>query len=168
MIPYFKEDNFDEGIINGYKAFFATIAKEYNYETDIIPYGTPLEEVDSYDKYDMWLGIMGIVFFVQMIGISIAETILLHHEKKKMKKRKSIFIFLVSEIITIIISVLMGVLMSPYIALFYLILGTLFSISRAFGGSGGYGGHYHGGGFSGGGGGFSGRRRFFWWRWFYT
>ena len=168
MIPYFKEDNFDEGIVNGYKAFFATIAKEYNYETDIIPYGTPLEEVDSYDKYDMWLGIMGIVFFVQMIGISIAETILLHHEKKKMKKRKSIFIFLVSEIITIIISIIMGFLMTPFIAIFYLILGTFFSISRAFGGSGGYGGHYHGGGFSGGGGGFSGRRRFFWWRWFYT
>ncbi len=163
MIPYFKEDNFDEGIVNGYKAFFATIAKEYNYETDIIPYGTPLEEVDSYDKYDMWLGTMGIVFFVQMIGISIAETILLHHERKKMRERKSKFIFLVSEIITIIISVLMGVLMSPYIALFYLILGTFFSISRAFGGSGGYGGHYHGGGFSGGGGGFSGRRRIFWW-----
>jgi len=168
MIPYFKEDNFDEGIVNGYKAFFATIAKEYNYETDIIPYGTPLEEVDSYDKYDMWLGIMGIVFFVQMIGISIAEAILLDRKKKKVREKRSTFIFLVSEIITIIISVLMGVLMSPYIALFYLILGTLFSISRAFGGSGGYGGHYHGGGFSGGGGGFSGRRRFFWWRWFYT
>ena len=161
MIPYFKEDNFDEGIVNGYKAFFATIAKEYNYETDIIPYGTPLEVVDSYDKYVMWLRISFIIFIVQTIGISIAQTILFYLEKKKMKKRKSIFIFLVSELITIIISVLIGVLMNPIIASVYFTLGTIFSISRVFGGSGGYGGHYHGGRFSGGG--FSGRRRIFWW-----
>ena len=163
MIPYFKEDNFDEGIVNGYKAFFATIAKEYNYETDIIPYGASLEVVDSYDKYVMWLRISCIIFIVQTIGISIAQTILFHLEKKKMKKRKSIFIFLVSELITIIISVLIGVLMNPIIASVYFTLGTIFSISRVFGGSGGYGGHYHGGRFSGGGGGFSGRRRIFWW-----
>ena len=163
MIPYFKEDNFDEGIVNGYKAFFATIAKEYNYETDIIPYGAPLEVVDNYDKYEIWIGISVIIFIVQTIGISIAQTILFHLEKKKMKERKSIFIFLVSELITIIISVLIGVLMNPIIASVYFTLGTIFSISRVFGGSGGYGGHYHGGRFSGGGGGFSGRRRIFWW-----
>ena len=30
MIPYFKDNNFDEGILNGYKALFKEVANEYN------------------------------------------------------------------------------------------------------------------------------------------
>ena len=32
MIPYFKDNNFDEGILNGYKALFKEVASEYNYD----------------------------------------------------------------------------------------------------------------------------------------
>lgn len=35
MIPYFKEDNFDEGMLNGYKAFFKEVANYYEYDGEI-------------------------------------------------------------------------------------------------------------------------------------
>lgn len=44
MISYFKEDKFDEGMKNGYKAFFQEIAKEYNYSGNV---DTPVEEETS-------------------------------------------------------------------------------------------------------------------------
>ena len=55
MIPYFKDDNFDEGMLNGYKAFYQELANYYQI--------TDLDEGDApVEKEETTLG-GGIIFF---------------------------------------------------------------------------------------------------------
>lgn len=61
MIPYFKEDNFDEGMLNGYKAFFQEIASYYDFNGTI---DAPTEE-----EVDMTTNvILGIVMLIFQFG----------------------------------------------------------------------------------------------------
>lgn len=58
MIPYFKDDNFDEGMLNGYKAFFQEIANYYNYN------GTIEDPIESNEKTDIVIDIFYIILFI--------------------------------------------------------------------------------------------------------
>ena len=66
MIPYFKEDNFDEGILNGYKAFFYEVAKEYNYDTEVSP--TEISTTDDDDDSDIASNFFIAGIFASFIG----------------------------------------------------------------------------------------------------
>lgn len=57
MIPFFKEDNFDEGMLNGYKAFFQEVANYYEYDGNI---EAPTE--NTIDEEDIIVTIIIVVF----------------------------------------------------------------------------------------------------------
>lgn len=65
MIPYFKEDNFDEGILNGYKAFFGEIANYYNYNGEV---DKPVEE--EMTEEDVIALVVMIVWVLAIIGLA--------------------------------------------------------------------------------------------------
>lgn len=59
IIPYLKNDNFDEGLKNGYNAFFAEIVKQNNL---ILNYNEPINKGENILKITCFLGlIMGII-----------------------------------------------------------------------------------------------------------
>lgn len=60
MIPYFREDNFDEGMLNGYKAFFQEVANYYGFDGEI---DTPVE--DEMDEDD-WIAV--VITLIWMFG----------------------------------------------------------------------------------------------------
>lgn len=157
MIPYYKNNNFDEGTVNCYKAFFAEIAKEYNYETDIIPVGTPLEEVNNSYENQKKEQLATYLF----IGKIFTFFTILSFEFKK--KKTKIIVFSILESITALITYLSYISGAGSSALFLLIFGTIFNLLAVFVHFDfiGIGGGYHGGGFSSGrsyssGGGFHG------------
>lgn len=157
MIPYYKNNNFDEGTVNCYKAFFAEIAKEYNYETDIIPVGTPLEEVNNSYENQKKEQLATYLF----IGKIFTFFTILSFEFKK--KKTKIIVFSILESITALITYLSYISGAGSSALFLLIFGTIFNLLAVFVHFNfiGIGGGYHGGGFSSGrsyssGGGFHG------------
>ena len=157
MIPYYKNNNFDEGTVNCYKAFFAEIAKEYNYETDIIPVGTPLEEVNNSYENQRKEQLATYLF----IGKIFTFFTILSFEFKK--KKTKIIVFSILESITALITYLSYISGAGSSALFLLIFGTIFNLLAVFVHFDfiGIGGGYHGGGFSSGrsyssGGGFHG------------
>jgi len=160
MIPYFKDDNFDEGMLNGYKAFYKEVAEEYNFDTSIAPVEPEEDFLDSPGGTLLMLKsvLVFIFFFIDFNG-----------KKAKIK----VFIFL--EILTILITIFSFMSGAGPAALLLLAFGTVINILAVVacfggisgGGRGGYyggysgrshssggGGHsYHGGGGSSGGGG---------------
>ena len=48
MIPFFREDNFDEGMLNGYKAFFQEVANYYEYDGII---DEPIEDETTIEDF---------------------------------------------------------------------------------------------------------------------
>ena len=78
MIPYFKENKFDEGMLNGYKAFYQEVAKEYNYDADVAPTVVKREN-DEEESFD---GLSG-ASVIGMIGAAIGGSIGLFIKKKK-------------------------------------------------------------------------------------
>lgn len=143
MVPYFKKDKFDEGMLNGYKAFYQEIADYYDIRTDIKPIkksSSPMENAVSY----LFIFKLFISFVILFIDLSLS------------RHKRTVFIFL--EIMTIIISIF-GFNASK-LTLFG--VGTLINLAvvnftiNSFGG-GYYRGsrirtHSSGGGYSGGGG----------------
>ena len=144
MIPYFKNNNFDEGILNGYKAFYKEIAQEFKYETEISPVSQSYEDDDEL-TLGAYLLIGKVIYTFIVFGMSL-ET-----------KKKKIINFIVLEIITIIITCI-SFAYAGTDALYLLLAGTFFNIIAVLvdGGSSSGGGYYggysshSGGGFSGG------------------
>lgn len=143
IIPYLKNDNWDEGIKNGYDAFYKEIVTLNNLSID---YSEPVEsnDVTSYFEvptFSTFLGaLLGIVF-----GTSIKSF------ENKSKKNDTIIYFIVW-LGLFIVSIL-------YIhsLIFFLIINLMFFISARFGkgtSSGGFSSHSGSsrGGFSGRGG----------------
>ena len=128
QIPYYKENNFDEGTVNIYKAFFAEIAKEYNYTTDIIPVGEPLEVVN--ERYQRETELENMTLAVGTIGIikAIAMYGVLGTNFKKKKRKTKIITFLILETVTIIITALSYKIWGQMAALGLFTLGTIFNI----------------------------------------
>ena len=146
MIPYYKNNNFDEGILNGYKALFKEVAEEYNYDaSDVNPISisSDEDEDDALIDFLAYLLVGKFIFTIIVFGMEL-ETFAL--------KRNN---FLVLETIT-------GVLtygsyqLAGEAAFMLLLIGTFFNILAVLiyipGSSSG--GGYSSGGYHGGGGGF--------------
>ncbi len=147
MIPYFKDNNFDEGILNGYKALFKEVANEYNYDaSNVNPIPVENEEDDTFLNFIALLLIGKIFYTFIILGTDLITA------REKMTQ------FIILEIWSI------GVAMGSYhyagdAAFMLIVVGTLFNILAVLVhfvdfGSGGYssGGYHGGGGFSSGGG----------------
>ena len=75
MIPFYKENKFDKGILNGYKALYREVANEYKMDSDIKPELTE-------NSFLADLSIVG--FMTKIVGGFVAIFI----EKKSRKSRK--------------------------------------------------------------------------------
>ena len=100
MVPYFKNNTFNTGMLNGYKAVYAEVAAEYSYSTDIKPEiktGTGVSLNDDKkmqdakasddgvsEKYDKILGFAAFVMVVKVIATIVIFIIDLDGNKKKM------------------------------------------------------------------------------------
>ena len=162
MIPYYKNNNFDEGTVNCYKAFFAEIAKEYNYETDIIPVGTSLEELNRQIERENNFSKQEDVAASLLLGKIFAFFLFLRVQFST--KKSKIIAFSILETITLLITYLSYKSGAGNGALLFIPIGTIINIIAVnlylpSSGHGGYGGSYSshsshssGGGFHGGGG----------------
>lgn len=174
IIPYLKQNNWNEGIKNGFSAFLEIIASEYNVEvgaqTAIATEYTQEDGDDSFTK----------AFMMPFVSVVVGAIFGLL-EKKKIIKKKHLKIICVIYFIVLLIVYLnlfkeatVSNIESDTMGRLFLIgfmevfnLGWFVSGMYMFSGRRGHGG---GGGFYGGGssGGFSGgrwlfrRRRFFW------
>ncbi len=149
MIPYFKDDNFDEGMLNGYKAFFAEVAKEYNFDSNVEPtrVSNNIKSEVDFSFISFILCILASSFGALFSGGSF--------------KRK-LMLFFVMELFVIPVAI-HGISVGAKSWHELPMMLTIFNLVSAFlgvslitgGGAGISGGHGHSG-HSGGGGGFSG------------
>lgn len=161
MIPYFRDNNFDEGILNGYKAFYAEVAKEYNYEYDESSMETVKFETssDSSSSEDTLGGLI-------VLNI-IYPIFLMTHRRKSFLERLKLFIMLelisgaimafggfVSGTENLHIAAVVCTLLNAFFAFIF----SGLKINDATGGSSGHYSGWSSGGWSSGGssGGFSG------------
>lgn len=153
MIPYLKDNNWDEGIKNGYDAFFKEIVTLNNLN---ISYDEPVNLDDSSDYESIgsfWM------FITIVSGIIIGTMV----KESKNKKRNTliylgiwVILFMIFKIVFIIICIFLLLNL-----VFFLIgrFGTISGYGYYGGGSSGRGssrGGSSGGGFTGGGGSFRG------------
>ena len=169
ILPYFREDKYDEGVLNGYKAIFAEVAKEYSYdsEADMTAFAAQTKNDDDDDWFAF--GFMAKMF---------ASVFAFAFVNRNSSKKKKIIWFVVLEALTIGASMVsMSIGAKGWWML--LIAGTLTNLViiklatltipgsssghgwssggwSSGGSSGGGGGGYSGGGGSSGGGGASG------------
>lgn len=149
MIPYFKDDNFDEGMLNGYKAFFAEVAKEYNFDSNVAP-----THVADNTKSEVDFS------FISFILCILASSFGALFSKGSFKHK--LMLFFVMELFVIPVAI-HGISVGAKSWHELPMMLTIFNLVSAFlgvslitgGGAGISGGHGHSG-HSGGGGGFSG------------
>ena len=99
IIPYLKDNNYDEGIKNGYSAVLEEVCKEY--ETKI-----EFQEAKKLNETNGLMGLFLFSFIISTIFISILEEEKIHKNNKiKKKKQKNIMIFFS---IYIILSILLN------------------------------------------------------------
>lgn len=137
MIPYLKDNKWDEGIKNGYDAFYKEIVKENNLNLE---YTNPSSNNIDDDYTDEEYGILGVAFFISLLIGILARFI----------KRLGL-IYIIAMIIFCVIFEKGISGYSWFITLFGFFIGR-FSFTGIFSSGGGY----SGGGWSSGGGGFSG------------
>lgn len=170
IIPYLKENNWNEGIKNGFDAFLDVIVDEYQVDIDR---DEPQEVQTNYSA--IWVFLVGILGFI--IGLYVRyfyvkktttgfKTLARGEErvKKVGRKHKKVLIFSIYPIISIIILLILRIIflddlyiiliISNVFGYFLGICDELFFGGSSFG-DGFFGGGFFGGG-SGGGGGFSG------------
>ena len=141
IIPYLRNDNYDEGIRNGFSAILQEVCSEYNIEIEGIK--TP-QEVE--DRNNIVFGVSIFIAFILATIIRISTSFVDIKKSIIIKMVYTLVFAVVLFIITKIISIAMQ--------------SIIFNIIFLLGLRGGYGGFYGGG--SSGGGGFSGGRRLFW------
>ena len=82
MIPYYKNNDFDNGILNGYKALYDEVCQEYNIESDAVPIRSASTTTREHDAdfriNDLPYIILMFVHF--MSSVLVAQLI---HEKKR-------------------------------------------------------------------------------------
>lgn len=67
MLPYFREGNYDLGIVNGYKAVIAEVAKEYGVTINIAPAEQPATQTTSETPW--WVTIMWVVGIIMLLWL---------------------------------------------------------------------------------------------------
>ena len=143
IIPYLKNDNYNEGIKNGFSAVLQEVCKEYNIS---ISEAQKPEEVQDFDSISSKIIIVGII----SINISVFLRFI---QKVKIKLIYLVLIGIVSFLVSKSFSVTMIILFINAI----LLIGSRYTSRRRKVLKWTAGGFSSGGGFSGG-------RRFFWWR----
>ena len=143
IIPYLKNDNYNEGIKNGFSAVLQEVCKEYNIS---ISEAQKPEEGHDFDSISSKIIIVGII----SINISVFLRFI---QKVKIKLIYLVLIGIVSFLVSKSFSVTMIILFINAI----LLIGSRYTSRRRKVLKWTAGGFSSGGGFSGG-------RRFFWWR----
>lgn len=146
IIPYLKENNYDEGIRNGYSAFLQEIAEEYGVT---ISNGQTAKVVSSTSN-NVDYSIIAMFISIFVTGISLSTCLL-------KKSKKSFLTYIIIEIVQGII--LWFLFRNIFFIIVGFILGNIFALNFRYGGfigggrfGGGSFGGFSGGGFSGGGG----------------
>ena len=70
MVPYFQNGDYDQGIVNGYRAVVQEVAKEYKLELKSSPQSaTAKAQADSYpwDGWPWWAKILGAAALVGLL-----------------------------------------------------------------------------------------------------
>lgn len=149
MIPYFKDDNFDEGMLNGYKAFFAEVAKEYNFDSNVTP-----TRVSNNIKNEVDFSFISFILCIlaSSFGALFSEGSFKH----------KLILFFVMELFVIPIAI-HGISVGakswhelPMMLTIFNLVSAFLGVSLITGGGAGIGGGHGHSGHSGGGGGFSG------------
>ncbi|MDO5481405.1 MAG: TPM domain-containing protein, partial [Candidatus Saccharibacteria bacterium] len=144
MIPLYKEGKYEEGLKNGYSAFYAEVAKHYGEETEIS--GKKAEEDSEYEGLAM--GAMMVAFFMSILGgIKMHEYLTAKKKGKEMHKMSAYGL-------TGAMMAAMGVVAIYDITMVTvpLIVYLACALGSGNGGRGGWSsGGFSGGGFSGGG-----------------
>ena len=152
VVPYFKNDDWDNGIKNGFNAILEEVSAEYNITVD----GAVVAVSNSSDISDEETTAMGLILPLLIFCIFA-----------RFKAKTTGAKWLLAGGATIITTVLQCIIAGGTAMLgMFLMMNFFISIVSMFGtasGGGYYGGGYHGGGFSGG----RRRRRIpRWWRFF--
>ena len=170
IIPYLREDKWDEGILNGYKAFYQIVAEEYHYDGAVAP-----EELESDEIPFSWYLFL-LQFFLMFPAAILSNKIVPVKYTKNKKTRKATknakLFFIVLEAVTVLVSLslLSSSGLGAFPAFFTFGFFSLMNYALAFGSasSGGNGSHGSssswssgssssgGSSFSGGGGSFGG------------
>ena len=148
IIPYFRNNNFDEGVRNGYQALFQVVAEEYDYDSDVAP--TRVAKKNN----SVSLCLIGVIL------CAITSSIGSLFSNGSLKHKTTLFIILELFTIPLIIDGLTNYVQGwyelPLMFSFINFVAAFFGFSLIAGGGSG-GGHSHsgrsgGGGHSGGGG----------------
>ena len=70
MIPYYKENDFDQGMLNGYKAFYQEVAASYDFDTDVNP--TEVASVSDGEDDDSYMTVASVLGFFGYFAVGIA------------------------------------------------------------------------------------------------
>ncbi len=166
IIPYLKDNKWDEGVLNGYKAFFQIVAEEYNYDSDVAPTAAS----NDFDTVG-FLAILGqFISFTLVPGIVPSFFGSSKRDKSKQKTIKVLIFVILQAITTGIFFIIYShtglvdaIITYPFFTVFNIIIAFASGSSTS-----GRGGRSHGGwfssssgsrggsSFSGGGGSFSG------------
>ncbi len=67
MLPYFRQGNYDQGIVNGYKAVIAEVAKEYGVTISISPAEQPITQTTPQTPW--WVTVLWVVGIILLIWL---------------------------------------------------------------------------------------------------
>ena len=145
MISFLKENNYSEGILNGYKAVYKELVDHYNLDMEV--------DEPAKEEVDDLIGIVAMILAGKMIYTIILFGIDLDTKKLKIVN------FLILETLTIIITIGSYFTSADIGASLFLVFGTIANILAVLiyvessGGyyGGGSSGHYHSSGHSSGG-----------------
>ena len=134
MVPYFKNNNWQDGIKNGYNAVLEEVKNEYNVTINGSVEAVKGNQTDKYDK-------LATIFAFSIIPCSLVSMFSRHTKK---------IIRWISAISSILSFIMFMFLDSDILLMIFMISGLLFLITLGSGRGGYFGGGYGGGGFSSG------------------
>ena len=153
LTPYLKDDKWDEGILNGYKAIFQVVAEEYNYDGAV---ATPEEPEANEVPFSWYLFLFQffLMFPAGYLSNKIAPVKSTRNKKARKSTKSAKLFFFVLETITVLVSLslLSGSGIGSFPAFFTFCFFSLMNYALAFGSASGGGSSSHGssGGWSGG------------------
>lgn len=134
MVPYFKNDNWQDGIKNGYNAVLQEVKNEYNVTVDGSVEPVKDEETSLFET-------LVAIFIILIIPCSLVSLFSSHTKK---------VIRWISAILAIFSFILFIFFESNILLMIFMISGFLFLVTLGSGRGGHFGGGYGGGGFSSG------------------
>ena len=146
VIPYLKDNDWNNGILNGYKAIYKEVNDFYKLNEEVDAPVEPAETDDFIISMLSMLFVGKIMYTIILLGIKLDSP------------GAKLINFLILEFLTCLITAGSYFSSADSGALFFLVFGTIANIAavniylESSGGyyGGGSGGHYRGGGFSGG------------------